>query len=462
MIDENLKKDLETILPTGQISFLPDDLKTYGTDWTKYYEPNASAVVFPNSTEQIQKLVLWARSKKIALIPSGGRTGLSGAATAINREVIVSFDKMNRLIEFDPIDQTVTVEAGFVTEALQNFAAEKGLSFPVDFASRGSSQIGGNVATNAGGIKVVRYGLMRDWVMGLQVVTGTGEILNLNRGLVKNATGYDLRHLFIGSEGTLGFITQATLKLARPTKELTVFVLAVRELKNIMKVFHAFRAKVPLTAFEFFSEKALGHVLKAKNISRPFPTVCDYYALLEFENISENDLELASEIFENLVEDTTLADGSVSQNATQAKALWSLREDISESLTPLRPYKNDISVRVSKVPQFMDEVESLFSKNYPGFEIVWFGHIGDGNLHLNILKPVAMSYDEFLKKCRAVDPQLFQIIEKFEGSVSAEHGVGLVKKPFLHFTRPPNEIAILKSIKKIFDPDSIINPGKIF
>lgn len=207
-------RELENIFKKDQIKTDEESLKYWGKDWTTYFDIKASAIVFPHSTAEVVALVKWARQNKIALIPSGGRTGLSGAAVATQGEVIVSFDQMNKVKEFNPVDQTVVIEPGVVTEALQEFAHSKNLFYPVDFAARGSSQMGGNIATNAGGIKVVRYGLTRDWVAGLTVVTGTGDVLELNNALVKNATGYDLRHLFIGSEGTLGFITEATIKLA--------------------------------------------------------------------------------------------------------------------------------------------------------------------------------------------------------------------------------------------------------
>jgi FAD/FMN-containing dehydrogenase len=218
-------ESLKNIIDPSDIRTDDENLKIYGKDWTKHFTPNPSAIVFPRNAEQVKKLVLWARKTKTALVPSGGRTGLSAAAYATNKEIIVSFEKMNKILELDAADQTLRCEAGVVTETIQNYALEKGYYFPVDFASRGSSQIGGNAATNAGGIKVIRYGLIRNWISALEVVTGRGEILKLNNSLVKNATGYDFRHLFIGSEGTLGFITEVTVNLTRPPKSPVVLVL---------------------------------------------------------------------------------------------------------------------------------------------------------------------------------------------------------------------------------------------
>lgn len=438
-----------------------DSLEQYGLDWTRIYQPAPSAVVFPTSAEEVRVLVGLANAHGIALVPSGGRTGLSAGAVARHGEVVVSFDRMDALRDFNPVDRTVVCGAGVITEALQQFADEHGLYFPVDFASRGSSRIGGNISTNAGGIKVVRYGLFRDWVLGLKVVTGTGEILELNQGLIKNATGYDLRHLFIGAEGTLGFIVEATMKLARKPRELSVMVLAVPELEAIMRVFNAFRAEMDLTAFEFFSDKALRHVLARGHVQRPFETESDYYVLLEFENQSEREAELALKLFEQALDQGWVSDGVLSQSEAQAKALWRLREDISESITPRKPYKNDIAITISNVPPFMQALDALLAREYPDFEVVWFGHIGDGNLHINVLKPEAMAIPDFVERCQQVNQWVFELVRQYRGSVSAEHGVGLTKQPYLHYTRAPAEIELMRSIKRVFDPNGIINPGKL-
>lgn len=436
-------------------------LQYYGKDWTTYFDIKAQAIVFPESHEDLITVVKWARAHKIGLIPSGGRTGLSGAAVATQNEVVVSFEKMNKILDFNPTDMTVTVQAGFITEDLQKFALEKNLYYPVDFAARGSSQIGGNIATNAGGIKVLRYGLTRDWVAGLKVVTGAGESLELNNSLVKNATGLDLRHLFIGSEGILGFISEATIRLLPSPPPLKVLVMGVSGLDAVMKIFAEFKRRCSLCAFEMFSEKALQKVLANTGLPRPFETACDFYIIAEIEAKSEIDEESALNTFEHSVEQGWALDGAMAQSAAQAKNFWRLREDISESLAPFSPYKNDISVAISKVPDFMKDLDQVLSKAYPLWEVIWFGHIGDGNLHINILRPANMNKEEFVKECRKVDEMVFTCIQKNKGSISAEHGVGLTKKSFLHYTRSRAEIALMKAIKTAFDPDHIMNPGKV-
>ena len=453
---------LSAIIGEDKVKADAESLSTFGKDWTKVYEPHPSAIVFPSSIEQVQEVVRYANAHQVALVPSGGRTGLSGGAVASMGEVVVAFDRMNKILEFDPTDRQVVCQSGVVTEQLQNFAEEKQLFYPVDFASSGSSQLGGNAATNAGGIKVIKYGLTRDWVVGMKVVTGRGELLDLNKGLIKNATGYDLRHLFIGSEGTLGFIVELTMKLATPPKDPTVLVLAVDTMESAMHVLQTFQSRLPLMAFEFFSEKALVHVIQEKGLQRPCETTGDFYALIEFENVSEHTLDQAMAAFEYCVDQGWALDGTISQNSSQARDLWRLREDISETISRFTPYKNDISVKVSKVPAFLREVDEIVNRQYPDFEIIWFGHIGDGNVHLNILKPEDLEKEVFFEQCHRVSDDIFDCVKSYGGSISAEHGVGLLKKPFLSYSRDEPEIEIMKALKKVFDPNKIMNPGKIF
>lgn len=453
--------ELESILNKEQIKTDEESLKHWGKDWTTYFDIKSRAIVFPRSTEDVVALVKWARKNQIALIPSGGRTGLSGAAVATQGEVVVSFDQMNHIKEFNPVDQTVVIEAGVITESLQEFALSKQLFYPVDFAARGSAQMGGTIATNAGGIKVVRYGLTRDWVAGLKVVTGTGEVLELNNGLVKNATGYDLRHLFIGSEGTLGFITEATMRLAPTPPPMKVLVMGVSGLEAVMKIFAEFKTKTSLVAFEMFADKALQKVLEGTGLPAPLATDCPLYVLAEVETRNEQDEEHALAVFEKCLEEGWVLDGVISQSDVQAKTFWRYREDISENLAKYSPYKNDIAVAISKVPAFMDDLDKVLSNAYPTWEVVWFGHIGDGNLHINILRPAGMSKEDFVQECRKVDVLVFEAVKKYKGSISAEHGVGLTKRSFLSYTRSEAEIDLMRGIKRVFDPDNICNPGKV-
>ncbi|WP_422422038.1 FAD-binding oxidoreductase [Pseudomonas sp. GZD-222] len=462
MTDSALLDELMTLVEPGKMLTDAVSLETYGKDWTKHFAPAPLAIVFPKSTEQVQAIVRWANQHKVALVPSGGRTGLSAAAVAANGEVVVSFDYMNQILAFDEFDRTVVCQPGVVTEQLQNFAEDKGLYYPVDFASAGSSQIGGNIGTNAGGIKVIRYGMTRNWVAGLKVVTGTGDLLELNKDLIKNATGYDLRQLFIGAEGTLGFVVEATMRLDRAPNNLTAMVLGTPDFDSIMPVLHAFRDKLDLTAFEFFSDKALAKIMGRGDVPAPFDTPCPFYALLEFEASTEEVANAALATFEHCVEQGWVLDGVMSQSEQQLQNLWKLREYISETISHWTPYKNDISVTVSKVPAFLHDIDAIVAESYPDFEVVWYGHIGDGNLHLNILKPDALSKDEFFAKCATVNKWVFEIVQRYNGSISAEHGVGMTKRDYLTYSRSPVEIQYMKAVKAVFDPNGIMNPGKIF
>ena len=462
MTPEAIIENLKTLVDADKVRTDAESLNHWGKDWTKHFEPAPLAIVFPRNTEQVQALVRFANEQKLALVPSGGRTGLSAAAVAANGEIVVSFDYMNRILDFNEFDRCVVCQPGVVTAQLQQFAEEQGLYYPVDFASAGSSQIGGNIGTNAGGIKVIRYGMTRNWVAGLKVVTGTGELLELNKDLIKNATGYDLRQLFIGAEGTLGFVVEATMRLERAPRNLTAMVLGTPDFDSIMPVLHAFQGKLDLTAFEFFSDRAMAKIMGRGDVPAPFETDCPFYALLEFEAISEDIASQALETFEHCVEQGWVLDGVMSQSDQQLQNLWKLREFISETISHWTPYKNDISVTIGKVPAFLHDIDAIVGEHYPDFEIVWFGHIGDGNLHLNILKPENMAKDEFFAKCATVNKWVFEIVQKYNGSISAEHGVGMTKRDYLTYSRSEAEIAVMKSIKAVFDPNGIMNPGKIF
>ncbi|WNW12934.1 FAD-binding oxidoreductase [Pseudomonas sp. DTU_2021_1001937_2_SI_NGA_ILE_001] len=462
MTQQALIEELTALVAPAKVLTDPASLETYGKDWTKQFIPAPLAIVLPRSTEQVQAIVHWANRHRIGLVPSGGRTGLSAAAVASNGELVVSFEAMNQVLAVNTTDRTVVCQPGVITRQLQDLAADHGLYYPVDFASSGSSQIGGNIGTNAGGIKVIRYGMTRNWVAGLKVVTGKGDLLELNKDLLKNATGYDLRQLFIGAEGTLGFVVEATMRLERAPKNLTAMVLGAVDFDSIMPVLHAFHGKLDLTAFEFFSHASMAKVLARGDVPAPFDTQCPFYALLEFEASTDELANQALATFEHCVEQGWVLDGVMSQSEQQLRNLWKLREYISETISHFTPYKNDISVTVSKVPAFLKEIDAIVAQHYPDFEVLWYGHIGDGNLHLNILKPEAMDKQAFFDTCARVNTWVFETVQKYNGSISAEHGVGMTKRDYLAYSRSPAEIEYMKAVKAAFDPNGIMNPGKIF
>jgi len=451
---------LRAAVPGLRLSTAPDDLVHYGRDWTRRWTPTPLAIALPGDAAEVQAVLRWANGAGVPVVPSGGRTGLSGGAVAAHGELVLSLERMRRVLAFDPVDRTLTVEAGTPLEAVQDAARGHGLQYPVDFAARGSCTIGGNIATNAGGIRVLRYGNTREWVAGLKLVTATGELLDLNRGLVKNSSGYDLRHLAIASEGTLGVVVEATLKLAPPPPPVATLLLALPTFEAVLQVFQALRARLALEAFEFFTDVALRHVL-AHGAQAPFEATHPYYVVVDAAAGGPDDPRLL-EAFAHCAEAGWVEDGVVAQSAAQAGQLWRLREGITEALAPHLPYKNDVAVRVSAMPAFLAEARRLLAAEYPEFEVAWFGHIGDGNLHINVLKPAALAQQDFVERCGAVTAHLAGLVQQHGGTISAEHGIGLVKKPWLGSTRSEAEIAVMRAIRAALDPAGILNPGKLF
>ena len=453
--------ELRHRLPDLRLLAAPADLEHYGRDWTRRWTPAPLAIALPASVQEVQVIVRWANEQQVAIVPSGGRTGLSGGAVAANSELVLSLERMNRVLDFNAVDRTLTVQPGIILQTVHEAAHSHGLVYPVDFAARGSCSIGGNIATNAGGIRVIRYGNTREWIAALKVVAGNGELLELNRGLIKNSSGYDFRQLMIGSEGTLGIVVEATLKLTDPPPPSQVMLLALPDMDALMQVFALFRERLQLQAFEFFTDHALAHVL-AHGAQRAIDGDYPYYVVTEFDAADESAQDAALAAFEHALEQGWVSDGVIAQSEAQAAALWRLREGITESLASRRPYKNDVSVRISAVPVFLHEMQALLAHEYPQIEVIWFGHIGDGNLHINVLRPDDLAEEAFIAQCEHVAKLLAATLQRHGGSISAEHGIGLVKRAYLESTRSAAEIALMKGVRKVFDPNGVLNPGKLF
>lgn len=441
------------------------DLETYGRDWTRVYTPAPSVIVFPSTTDEVAAVVNICSKFSVPIVPSGGRTGLSAGAVATNGEVVLSLDRLNFIDEPCPLARTVKVGAGAITAEVHEKTKAFGLTWPVDFASAGSSQIGGNIATNAGGVRVVRYGLTRQWVLGLTVVTAKGEVLTLNGELEKNNTGFDLRQVFIGTEGTLGIITEVVLKLDVLPEAHAVGFLAVPTIHDALSVFKHARQMPGLVirAFEYLQRPCLEAVMKHRGAADPFEAPYGAYILVEVEGSSEDDARTRLEAWlERSFEEGVVEDGVVGQSSKDYENLWTLREGISESLThEAFLYKYDVSMNIRDLGRFEDALSQKLNVLSPDLRVYLFGHVGDGNLHVNILKPEEMSREVFLETCHRNDPHLFQLIKDFSGSVSAEHGIGLLKKSALPYSRSRVELEYFKKLKEVFDPDRLLNPGKI-
>ena len=461
MTTAELRDRLAAIVGDRYLSSAAHDLDHYGTDRTCHWRPAPLAVVRPADAAEVQAIVRLANREYFAIVPSGGRTGLSGGAVAARGELVLSLERLRRIIAVDRESATLTCEAGVTTAEVQAAAAAAGLCYPVDFASAGSSQIGGNIATNAGGIRVLRHGMTRAWVRGLEVVTGAGERLALGRGLAKDNAGYDLLQLFIGAEGTLGVICSATLALAPPPPPSAVLLLGAAELAALPRALAAFRQRCVPSACEFFSEAALARVVERHGLARPFAAT-PWYLLIEVELAAETATEQALAVFEELRAAGLVSAGVLAHSEAQARELWRLREDISDTLAAWQPWKNDVAVRTSLLPAFLERAQALCAAHFPALEMVWFGHLGDGNIHVNALKPAGWSAERFQALGEQLSAELGALVAEFGGSISAEHGIGLLKKAVLPYSRSTAEIDLMRALKQLFDPNRILNPGKIF
>ncbi|MBI2602500.1 MAG: FAD-binding oxidoreductase [Deltaproteobacteria bacterium] len=454
--------DLEAILGPSHVLKDPKQVQEYSKDWSKPQETFASCVLLPNHTEEISKILAYCQKHQIPVVPSGGRTGLAAGAVAKQGEVILSLGRLNKVLNVDPVGLTVEVEAGVTTQALQEAVAKESLFYAVDLGARGSSQIGGNLATNAGGLKFIRYGGTREQVLGLEVVLAGGQVLNLNRALRKNNAGYPLMYLFVGSEGTLGVITRATLKLSKKPRELTLACVGVETFPKVVDLLAlSHQSNMSVTALEFFSDLAVGKVLISfSGLKLPFAERFPYYALIEIEeDLSSLSME---QFLETAFEKELIRDAVLASSSQEFRDLWALRENITESLSHGYVRKNDISLSIKDLCVFFEKVNKTLEKKDPKIEVVMFGHIGDGNVHVNYSADRLVDHDTFIKEAQLLERRIFSIVHELKGSISAEHGIGLLKKDDLKLVCEELEISYMKGIKQLFDPKGIMNPGKIF
>lgn len=459
----------QAIIGTDYVYVSDDDKEPYLIDWGKRFVGSAKAILKPKNTQDVAALVRLCHSHGVSIVPQGGNTGLCGGATPDNsgNSVVISTARLNAVRNIDLENAAITVEAGVILSHAQEAAVASGKLFPLSLAAEGSCTIGGNLATNAGGIQVLHYGNMRDLTLGLEVVTATGEIFDGLRSLRKDNTGYSLKDLYIGSEGTLGIITAATLKLyPLPHSKVTALV-GLTSIESAIELIELSRVtcNANLTAFELISTRALSLVTKAtQNFDSLIKTTSGWAVLLEFSSMedggkSQTHMEtLLSEAFELGL----ITDAMIANSIQQSKELWSIRETIPEAQLKLGTIiKHDISLPISALPSFIASTGAKLQKYYPNANTIIFGHLGDGNLHYN-LAPKSPELSGWIEENRTPINQLIHDeVYKYTGSFSAEHGIGQSKKDELPLRKSAVEIELMRAIKKALDPKNIMNPGKV-
>ena len=442
------------------------DMEKYLKEWRGIYTGIAGAIVKPKSTIEVSKILKYSYEKDIPCIPQGGNTGLVGGQIPFSKNhIVISLERLSKIREINDINQSITVEAGFILSNLQKICEENNLIFPLSLASEGSCSIGGNIATNAGGVAVLHYGNTRELVMGLEIVLPNGSVVNNLKSLIKDNTGYSLKDLFVGSEGTLGVITAATLKVFPKPKKVYTALIAVNSPKESIKILNYIKSNfsIPLTAFELMNYFSLELVKKhVDNTLLPIEKF-KWLILIEFSSIeASNDEKYKIENILNKILNQNLAeDIFIAQSSKQTKSMWHIRESISEAQKKEGgSIKNDISIPIEDISKFINSAIKISKEVIPGARCVVFGHIGDGNIHFNISQPVKADKNKFLKKEKDLRKKIINLTLALKGSISAEHGIGLTRKDDLKKYQK-NDVEVFKSIKKSFDPKNIMNPGKV-
>ena len=460
---------LRTIV--GDAYVLTDgDLTGYELDWRKRERGKALAVVRPASTAQVAEVVKACASAGVSIVPQGGNTGMVVGSTpdASGTQVVLSLTRMNAVRALDGGNLTITVEAGCVLQSLQDVCEKAGYLFPLSLASEGSCTIGGNLGTNAGGTQVVRYGNTRELCLGLEVVTAQGEVWSGLTGLRKDNTGYDLRHLFIGSEGTLGVITAATMKLYPLPKSQLTALAAVPSLDAAVQLLGLAHEHLSagLTGFEVMGQFALKLVVKHFPQQRvPFYESTPYCVVLENSD-NESDEHARSQferLLEAAMEQGCVTDAVIAESMAQARALWHIRESIplAQAQEGLN-IKHDISIAVSRIPEFVAKADAALAQAFPGIRLVNYGHLGDGNLHYNVQAPENTDAEIFLREQEGpVNSVVYALVDAFNGSISAEHGIGSLKREKLEKHKSPVAMGLMRSIKTALDPHNVFNPGRM-
>jgi D-lactate dehydrogenase (cytochrome) len=470
---KSAKKSNETLL-SRFVKIVGEKNAVRGEDMTPFlreqrdlYRGKAAMVLKPANTEEVSKILALADKTKSAIVPQGGNTGLVGGQVPFDKKaIIVSTARMNKIREVDADANTMTVESGVILQNAQEAAGKADRLFPLSLGAEGSCTIGGNLSTNAGGTQVLAYGNARDLVLGLEVVLANGKILRGLRKLKKDNTGYDVRHLFMGAEGTLGIITAAVLKLFPAPRAISTAWIGLPSPEAALSLLNLAlaRAGTSLTSFEIMPRIALEfdlhHLPGARDpLASPHP----WYVLAEiFGDEETRTRELMESLLADGMEKSLVNDATISESREQRNQLWKLRTAMSDVQKPEGgSIKHDISVPVSSVPAFVKEATAKVEQMIPGARVVAFGHLGDGNLHYNVSQPVGADKTKFMAKWEAVNDAVHAIVAKYEGSISAEHGIGILKRDLLAKAKDPVALGVMHAIKKTLDPNGILNPGKV-
>jgi len=448
-----LQQRLADIVGAANVLTALEDTKPYFTDWRRQYFAPAECVVRPASTAEVSRVVELCAREGVALVPQGGNTGLVGGSvpSGSGREVVLALARMNRIRALDALNDTVTTEAGCVLAAVQRAADDAGRLFPLSLAAEGSCQIGGNLSTNAGGVNVLRYGNAREQVLGLEVVLPDGRVWEGLRSLRKDNTGYDLKQVFVGAEGTLGIITAAVLRLyPKPTASATAWI-ALESPQGAVELLAWLRQRIGerISAFELVSRTCLEAVLRhVRELRDPLPTPHAWYVLAQFD-----DSGTSAELEERLAPVLAQHDAVLAQSGEQARNLWRIRESIPEA--QFANVKHDISMPVSRIAEFVTSAGAELAAKFPDLEVFCFGHVGDGNLHYNV------GPQRLLENREVVNRIVYDAVGALDGSISAEHGLGQLKREAIRERKSALELELMRKLKSALDPKGLMNPGKV-
>ncbi|KAF2746020.1 hypothetical protein M011DRAFT_405106 [Sporormia fimetaria CBS 119925] len=444
-----------------------EDIEPYNSDWMRKYRGHAKLVLKPKTTEEVSKILKYCNDNMLAVVPQGGNTGLVGGSVPVFDEIVINLQRMNEIRSFDEVSGVLVADAGVILEVADNFLAEKNHIFPLDLGAKGSCQIGGNVAANAGGLRLLRYGSLHGNVLGIEAVLPDGTIVDDLSKLRKNNTGYDLKQLFIGGEGTIGIITGISILTPQRSPAVNVAYFGLESYEQVQKFFSEAKSKLSeiLSAFELMDGRSQKLLVKASNKKLPLGGEHPFYCLIETSGSNtDHDNEKLQSLLEDVMENEIVSDGVLAQDQTQIQELWSCREGVPEHLGHWGGvYKYDVSIPIASMYDLVNDVRDRMTKaglvgdddSYPVVDVVGYGHMGDSNLHLNV--PVR-SYDKRVEK--ELEPYVYEWVQKHNGSISAEHGLGIAKKPYIGYSRSETMVKLMKQIKELYDPKGIMNPYK--